>query len=127
MEIKEAQGTDGILTHPFTQHDVETASHQVNVDRLKHLVGQDPKLEEPERNQVLDFLNNPNLLSTLLAGTAGAALATAIARYEKLDRTSQALLGLAGFGIGAILIEHIGQDQSHLVDYKAGRGFKVHT
>jgi hypothetical protein len=116
---------DNLLEQPYSRWDVDKAQHEINVDRLKQLVHQDPKLQSPDKTTLLGILNHPNALSILLSGAAGAALATSIAKYEKLDSTSQALLGLAGFGIGSVIIQHIGQDQSHLVDYKSGQGFKI--
>jgi hypothetical protein len=122
-----AQPSQGLPSsqHP-TASDLSTATHQINVQHLKQIIQQDPKVNEHEKSGLLSFLNDPDALSILAGGAAGAALTNTISKFLALDRTSQILLSLAGAGIGAILIKTIGKDQSHLVNYQDGK-YKVHV
>ncbi len=101
--------------------------HQLDVKAIMDAVHEDPHINHEEKAGIMGYLNDPDALAMILGGTAGAALTHTITQYMKLDRTSQILLSLAGFGLGSILVKTIGADQSHLADYNAQRGYKIHT
>ena len=63
---------------------------------------QDPGLTPDEKGYLTDTQVRKNIAS-FLSGTAGSALAVVIAKYARLSRTAQTILGLAGFGAGKLL------------------------
>jgi hypothetical protein len=104
-----------------TADDVGQAAHQINIEHLKQVIQHDPKVEEPEKSSLLNFLNDPDALSVLAGGVAGGAITNTISKFLGLSHTAQILLSLAGFGLGSILVKSIGKDQAHLVSYNKGQ------
>ena len=70
---------------------------------LKKLVHNDLGLAPHQKKSLFTVVNSPEVVEHMLAGTAGAALAVTISKYMDTSKTTRALLGLAGFGIGNIL------------------------
>jgi hypothetical protein len=108
-----------------TSGDVDQAAHQINIEHLKQVIQHDPQVEPADKSSLLSFLNDPDALSVLTGGVAGAAITNTISKFLGLSRTAQILLSLAGFGLGTILVKSIGQDQSKLVNYRDGK-YHVH-
>jgi fructose-1-phosphate kinase PfkB-like protein len=86
-------------------------------------VTKDPGLAPQERSQVLEWLKKPEVVKQL-SGVAGAAIGVAVAKYMKLGRTSQFLLGIAGYGAGRLIYNYLKHKQEHrqfvTYDHQAG-------
>lgn len=80
---------------------------------IKHLIRKDIGLDANEKSSLLTMMNTPNFFEHLLVGTGGAALGFAIAKYHKMSPTSQALMSLAGFGVGNIILNALRPDPKH--------------
>jgi len=74
---------------------------------LAKYIKADHALSQDQKTHILRMLNSPDVASHLLAGTAGAALALAVARWKKMSGTSQVLMSLAGFGLGNIILNKL--------------------
>jgi hypothetical protein len=85
----------------------------LTVDDLKNLVVKDLGLSPQEKTGLLNFLNNPNAYEHLLAGGLGASLALVISKYYKMKPVSQALMSLAGFGVGNIILNALTPAPKH--------------
>lgn len=79
-------------------------------DVLRSAVSKDQGLSTPQRNEVLEALNDPNFLSSLKTGAISALLGGLLGKFMKLSGETRLLLSLAGFGIGKILYD-FKQDQ----------------
>jgi hypothetical protein len=74
---------------------------------LQRYVHQDLGLSQKDRAAVLRMLNTPDIMGNLAVGASGAALALAVARWKKMPPTGQALMSLAGFGLGNIILNKL--------------------
>lgn len=70
-------------------------------------IRQDRGISKEDRDMLMELTQNPNFFETLLKGIGGATLGYLIGKYLKLGKGTKILLSLAGFGIGAILIDKI--------------------
>ena len=78
----------------------------MNTETLVTMANADPGLSPQEKAHLSDFLRNKDV-SKFLSGAFGAVFSVLLAKYMKLGRTSQLLLGLAGFGIGRLLYDYL--------------------
>lgn len=85
----------------------------LTAENIKHLIRKDIGLDPQEKTSLMAMLNTPNALENLLAGAGGAAISLAIAKYAKMSATSQALMSLAGFGVGNIILNAVRPDSKH--------------
>jgi hypothetical protein len=76
---------------------------------LRHAIENDPGLSNERKINLFTILNSPNIAEQLLAGASGAAVGVALAKYKKLSNTAQTLMGLAGFGLGNIIMNSLTQ------------------
>lgn len=68
-------------------------------------VSQDPTLSKTEKAEIVTKLGNEEFLQEILHGAAGAGTALVIAKYFNLSKPAQALITLAGFGVGRYLLD----------------------
>ena len=73
---------------------------------LASFVSSDQGLNQQEKASLLDAIKRPEI-AKLLSGAAGAALGVVLAKYARLGRTAQILLGIAGYGAGRILYNYL--------------------
>ena len=66
----------------------------------------DPGLLAHEKAHLVALCREPEV-ANLLSGPAGATVGVMAAKYMKLGRTAQVLLGVAGFGLGRLLYDHL--------------------
>ena len=64
----------------------------------------DPHLSSTERQALEMVSHQPSFMNQILGGVTGGALALAVAKYMKLNKSTQALLAIAGFGIGKLTV-----------------------
>jgi hypothetical protein len=84
----------------------------MNSGDLLSLVQSDHGLSSEHRARIIEFCKDPSV-AKFLSGAAGAALGVVIGKYEKLSKTTQFLLGLAGYGIGNIVYSYINKHKDH--------------
>ena len=73
---------------------------------INNAVHGDPGLAEDEKN----FLNRPEIqksMEQLLSGGAGAAIGVVVAKYLKLSKPVQVLLGVLGYGAGRMIYTYM--------------------
>ena len=63
---------------------------------------QDPGLTSEEKSYLSDAELRKDIAS-FLSGAVGSAIAIVIAKYSRLSKPAQTILGLAGFGAGKLL------------------------
>lgn len=76
---------------------------------LTHFIRSDYGMPQSSKMNLLTIMNSPNMAEQLIAGAGGAALGMAVARYKKMSGTAQALMSLAGFGLGNIIMNSLTQ------------------
>ena len=74
----------------------------VDFDKLLACAVADPGLNEAEKAYLQSQEVKKDLLK-FLSGATGASIAVALAKYAKLGKIAQTILGLAGFGAGKLL------------------------
>ena len=79
----------------------------INLPELQRCIQADRDLKDQEKAELLTRLNEQDFLKLTAFGGLGAALGVMVARYLKLSRTTQVLLGLAGFGLGRVLYDRL--------------------
>jgi hypothetical protein len=80
---------------------------------LMQAIQRDLGLPQEQRSQLMHLLSSPNMAERLVGGAAGGALGLAVARYRKMSGTAQALMSLAGFGLGNIIVNSLAQPGRH--------------
>jgi len=88
----------------------------MNIHSLLSLAQSDPGLASDERSQLVNMLQDKNV-EKFISGAAGATLSVVAAKYMKLGRTSQILLGVAGFGLGRFLFDHLTEQKHRFATY----------
>jgi len=90
------------------------------VDKLKlaKLVLLDPHVEKETKENILSFLNGPDPVGHLLAGSAGALVAANISQFLNMKKETQILLSLAGFGAGVIISNYIVHNSPYITTEK---------
>lgn len=76
---------------------------------LMNAIQRDLGLPPEQKTQLLQILNSPHMAEQLIGGAAGGVLGLALARYKKMSGTAQALMSLAGFGLGNIIVNSLAQ------------------
>ena len=94
---------------------------QLNQSILLKLVKHDAGLPKEHKQSIFGVLNSPEVFDNLLAGTAGAALSLVITRYMDVPPVGRTLLGLAGFGIGTILMNTLHERKFTDYDPQTGK------
>lgn len=82
----------------------------MNAESLISAAQADPGLSAAEKAHLLELVRDKDV-AKFLSGAAGATLSVVLAKYMKLGRTAQFLLGLAGFGIGRLLYDYLNNKQ----------------
>jgi hypothetical protein len=80
-----------------------------NVNDLRKAIQGDYGISPENKQNLFAILNSPNIAEQLFAGAAGGAIGLAVARYKELSGTAQALMSLAGFGLGNIIMNSLTQ------------------
>lgn len=78
----------------------------MNVAALTQAVQADRFLDGRQKLMVLDKIRQFPSGSKTQSGMLGSGIAVAIARYLALSKPAQAMMAVAGFGIGRVLFEH---------------------
>ena len=81
-------------------------------ESILSLATNDSSLAPQEKSQLVEWLHKPDVAKHL-SGAAGAALGVVLAKYAKLGRTAQVLLGIAGYGAGRIVYNFLKHKQEH--------------
>lgn len=68
-------------------------------------IQQDPTLTSEEKAEIITKLSDETFSKKLIHEITGAGIGFAISKFFKLSKPAQALLTLAGFGIGRYLLE----------------------
>jgi hypothetical protein len=76
----------------------------------------DPGISQEQKYELRQKLQDPTFMQRLLVGVGGATIGSLIAKFMSMGRTAQILLGLAGFGIGNLLLSQ-DRSPSKLVTY----------
>lgn len=107
-----------------SQDEIADAIQAIDKRRLLESIHQDPTIQHTDKSHLLQVFSHPDGLATLAVAGSGALLANSISKYLNLDRTTQFLLSLAGFGIGSILVNKIRGDNVYTdYDPKTGTTF----
>lgn len=109
------------MEHTSTLHSAE--ENKKYLDLFQSLISQDHGLTPEEKEVLLTRLHEPGFLSSLMAGSTGAGLAYATAKYLKLSPTARFLLTVSGFGIGKYLLE---KTQNHDTFVKYNKNTKLY-
>ncbi len=80
---------------------------------LAKYIRADQGLNAQTRAHLLTIINTPDIAGHLLTGATGAAIALAVARWRKMSGSSQVLMGLAGFGLGNIILNKLSSQGKH--------------
>lgn len=88
----------------------------------------DPHLSPSERNGLIRAITTEDShWRKLIGGLAGGATALAISKFLKLGSISQALVTLAGFGVGRYLLDN-SDDSGKFMEYnKQLKGYKINS
>jgi hypothetical protein len=78
----------------------------MNVIALRQAVQADRFLNHQQRLQVMDKIKQFPSTTKNQSGIVGGGIGVAIARYLALSKPAQAMLAVAGFGIGRVLWDH---------------------
>lgn len=78
------------------------------LDKIKKLVNIDPHTEESLKTKLLGFIDGPDPIGHLFAGTAGSLAAYTVSKFLKMKPETQLLMSIAGFGVGELLASSIG-------------------
>ena len=94
--------------------------YKSTLDKLKlaKLVLLDPHVDKEEKEDILSFLNGPDPVGHLLAGTTGALIAANLSHLLGMKKETQILLSLAGFGAGVIISNHIAKPSPYITSGK---------
>ena len=77
-----------------------------NGPALRDAVDRDQALSGPQKEELHNWLGDPETIKSLQSGGIGAALSYMIAKFLKLKPQTQLLLSIAGFGIGKIIYDY---------------------
>jgi hypothetical protein len=97
----------------------------MNIDSLATLANADPGLAQHEKTHLLELLHEKDV-QKFLSGAAGAVFSVLLAKYMKLGRTAQFLLGLAGFGIGRLVYDHLNKHHRQFASWnEQTKGYEI--
>jgi hypothetical protein len=94
---------------------------QSDVSILTKIINRDHSLDESKKQSVLAMLNNPTLFKSLISGVAGAAVIRSAVNFEKMSKPAQALVTLAGFGLGKYIYDIL-HDPEKFSSYDSNTG-----
>ena len=78
----------------------------MNIAALQQAIQADKFITAEQKLQVLDKIRQFPTTSKGSSGFVGGGIGLAVARYLALSKSAQALLAIAGYGIGRVLWEH---------------------
>ena len=76
---------------------------------LAKFIRSDYGMPHESKVNLLAIMNSPNMAEQVIAGAGGAALGYAVSKYKNMSGTAQALMSLAGFGLGNIIMNSLTQ------------------
>ena len=83
----------------------EAPAPSFDADTLRKIIPKDQSLSTAQQDDVIDWLQNPTVISQLRSGAIGSALSLLISKFLKMSPRNQLLLSIAGFGIGKIIYD----------------------
>jgi hypothetical protein len=86
---------------------LELLNNEANKQKLAQLIQIDPHVDKTTKDHYLSFLTGPHQFDHLFMGAVGALVAANLVRFLNLQKETQILLSLAGFGAGVIISTHL--------------------
>ena len=80
---------------------------------IKKLALQDPTLTQEERSALESAFKDDTFFDRLMQGAMGASVAYGIAKFLRLNRTTQIILTAAGFGLGRLIATALHKQKKH--------------
>ena len=98
----------------------------MNLSDLTTLAQTDPGLTEQQKNQLSDSKVQKDIAELLASGT-GATLAVIVAKYLKLSKPVQIILGVLGFGAGKLVYDTYTKHKSNTNYDDKTKAYKIDT
>lgn len=89
------------------------------------IVQQDPTLSTEEKAEILEKIADEQFYTKLIHGVTGATIGLVVGKFFKMSKPAQALLTIAGFGIGRYLLEETRKSDKFLQYNKELRTYEI--